>query len=671
MKVKNKKIKERIDSLRQITEEHNRRYYIDNKPVISDFEFDLLMSELSSLEKNYPEFQSNNSPVAKVGSDLTQADRSQFVQTEHKYPMLSLGNTYEKEELYAFNERVTKLLGDGAEYVCELKIDGSAISLTYSEGSLIKSVTRGDGTKGDDITRNIRAIPSIPQKLSGNGYPEYFEIRGEIFMPWHSFNRLNQERFESEEELFANPRNAAAGSLKLLDSSVVSQRGLDSILYHLIAENIPFTTHYQVLKAAGDWGLPVSPFTKLCKSIDEVFEYLEKWDKKRKELPYPTDGVVIKVNSLEQQKKLGFTSKTPRWATAYKFMPERALTKVLSLDFQVGRTGAVTPVANLAPVLLSGTVVKRASLHNYDQIKLLDVHINDFVYVEKGGEIIPKIIEVELSKRVGDQREIVFPEYCPDCGTRLVRKEEEAKHYCPNSSGCPTQIKASLLHFTSRKAMDILAGEATIEQLYNLGFVKKASDFYTLTKENLLRLEGWKERSAERFLESLQKSKSTPFERVLYALGIRYIGETTARILARHFGNIDALISAKREDLIDVNEIGEILVNSVLEFFSISENRNLIEKLRSTGIRMEAETTTSSTVSLLSGMTFVVSGVFSVSRDELKEKIEKHGGKITSSVSSKTSFLVAGESPGDSKIKKAEELKIKIISEEDIEKMIQ
>lgn len=671
MKARDKKVIEKINLLRKEIEEHNRKYYVENNPVISDFEYDMLMEELASLERAYPELSNVNSPTNRVGSDISTSEKLQFVQTEHRSPMLSLSNTYEKEEILSFNDRIVKLLNDEVEYVCELKIDGSAISLTYSNGELVRAVTRGDGNRGDDITRNVLEIPSIPSKLAGSGYPGFFEIRGEIFMPWDSFNKLNEERFSFEEELFANPRNAAAGSLKLLDPSEVSKRGLESILYHLISEDIPVKTHAEMLKSAAGWGLPVSPHTRICKSVNEIFNYLDYWDEKRKELPYPTDGVVIKVNNLEQQKRLGFTAKSPRWATAFKFKAERALTRIISLDYQVGRTGAVTPVANLAPVLLSGTMVKRASLHNHDQIQLLDLHINDYVYVEKGGEIIPKIVSVEPSMRSADPIHISFPEFCPDCGTRLVKREEEAKHYCPNTKGCPTQIKAALLHFTGRKAMDILAGEATIEQLFQKGFIRRPSDFYKLSKENLLELEGWKEKSAQRFLQSLERSKSTPFSKVLFALGIRYIGETTAKNLASHFINIDNLIAASPEELLEVEEVGEILVGSLSEYFADPENISLVRELESFGIRMEEEKKAPLNGTLpLAGLTFVVSGVFSVSRDQIKSDIERNGGKVTSAVSQKTSFLIAGDAPGENKIKQAGKLNVKIISEREFEMMI-
>jgi DNA ligase (NAD+) len=669
MKEKDRKVKDRIALLRNAIEEHNKRYYVENKPVISDFEYDLLISELTSLEAAYPQFRSDSSPANQVGSDLD-LNRSEFSQVRHKYPMLSLSNTYDKTELLSFNERVIKLISSNVQYVCELKIDGSAISLTYSDGRLSKAVTRGDGTTGDDITRNIKMVASIPVSLSGSGYPSEFEIRGEVFMPWESFDKLNEAKSSNGEDLFANPRNAAAGSLKLLDSTIVSERGLESILYHFISDDNIFKTHYEALLTVKDWGLPVSPHTRLCNSIEEVMEYLDYWDGMRRSLPYPTDGVVIKVNDLSQQKILGFTSKSPRWATAYKFKAEQAITRLLSVDYQVGRTGAVTPVANLEPVLLSGTIVKRASLHNADQIKLLDLHINDYVYVEKGGEIIPKIVSVDKGKRDKDSSAVSFPEFCPDCGTRLIKEEEEARHYCLNSKGCPTQIKAGLLHFTGRKAMDILAGEATIEQLYSRGFVRKVSDLYKLDKSQLLELDGWKEKSAKRFLDSLEHSKSTPFGRVLFALGIRYIGETTAKNLAAYFGNIDRLAAATKEELLMVDEIGEIMVTSILDYFADKDNLLLISELKENGLVMEEAPDSRQSGDRLSGLVFVISGVFSRPREEIKNIIETNSGKVSTSVSSNTDYLLAGNNPGDSKVKKAEELEVKIISEEEFEKML-
>ncbi|NTV19180.1 MAG: NAD-dependent DNA ligase LigA, partial [Bacteroidales bacterium] len=573
-------------------------------------------------------------------------------------------------ELYAFNERIVKSVESQVNYVCELKIDGSAISLSYYNGRLVRAVTRGDGTTGDDVTSNVKKIKSLPQSLKGSGYPVEFEIRGEIFMPWSSFDEINKKREENEEQLFANPRNAAAGSLKLLDPRIVEERGLETILYHFVSEEKIADSHYEVLQMAGKWGLPVSEHTKVCKNMDEVIDYLNYWDNERKKLPYPTDGVVIKVNDLELQKTLGFTSKSPRWATAYKFKAEQSLTKLLSIDYQVGRTGAVTPVANLEPVLLSGTVVKRASLHNLDQMSLMDIHISDYVYVEKGGEIIPKITGVELSMRDKDAKTPKFPEFCPDCGTKLVREESEAKHFCPNSELCPTQIKAKFLHFSGRKAMNILIGEATIDQLYNLNLIRNLPDIFRLTADDLMTMDGWKERSALRFLESLEESKKSPFFKVLFALGIRYIGENSAKSLANHFGNIDNLISASKEDLTEVGDIGEVMAQSVSDYFSSPGNLNVIKELKEIGLNFENIEKKEILSEKLKGCTVVVSGNFSIQREEIKKMVELHSGKNGSSVTSKTTYLLTGEKPGPEKIQKANSLGIKTITEEEFFKLI-
>lgn len=673
MKKNTENIAARIEQLRNIIDEHNRRYYIDNLPVISDFEYDILINELQTLEKKYPEYKSDTSPTVRVGSDISaSAAQSEFSQKLHKYPMLSLSNTYDKEELIAFNERVVKAAGVDVEYVCELKIDGSAISLTYYKGELKDAVTRGDGEKGDIVTENILNTRSVPRFLKGSGYPDEFEIRGEIFMPWSAFDRLNKSREENEEQLFANPRNAAAGSLKLLDSSMVKERGLEAILYHYISDENRFSNHSEALEAVKSWGLPVSGHTVICRSIEEVYSFLDLWDVERKKLPYPTDGVVIKVNNLQLQSKLGYTAKSPRWATAYKFKAERALTRLTSIDYQVGRTGAITPVANLEPVLLSGTIVKRASLHNLDQIELLDIHMNDYVYVEKGGEIIPKITGVELSKRDNLALRPVFPENCPDCGTALTRDESEARHYCPNFISCPTQLKASLLHFCSRKAMNILAGDATIEQLYNKGFVKTISDFYKLSAGELLQLDGWKERSAERFLKSIADSAKAPFHKVLFSLGIRHVGETTAKSLASHFENIDNLASASKEELVQVDDVGVKMAESILGYFSGDVAKRIITELKEAGLQFSQQRAAGNTKSeLLLNQSIVISGNFSLSRDEVKKLIKEHSGKNSGSVSSKTSFLLAGEEPGPSKIQKAKSLGIKIVNEEEFMKLIE
>ena len=667
----------RIQELREVLREANRQYYVENSPTLSDYEFDMLLKELEALEKEYPEFMSPDSPTQHVGSDI----KKEFEQFPHRYPMLSLGNTYDISEVQAFADRATKGIGNSFTYSCELKFDGTAICLTYRNGRLFRALTRGDGTVGDDVTRNVRHISNIPQQLSvPQGFtptaqrpypwPDEFEIRGEIYMPWSAFDRLNEERLKDEEQPFANPRNAASGSLKLIDSRQVANRGLECTLYHMLGENLPFTTHDQALKAASDWGLPVSDKRRICRSIEEIEGFINHWDTERKNLPYATDGIVIKVNELPYQEELGYTSKFPRWAVAYKFKAEQALTKLISIDYQVGRTGAVTPVANLEPVQLSGTIVKRASLHNADQMEQLDIHIGDYVYVEKGGEIIPKITGVELSQRGADVTLPHFPAFCPDCGTALIKDEEEAKSFCPNQTGCPTQIKGRLVHFLSRKAMNVIAGDATVDQLFNKALVWNVADFYDLTKELLLTLEGWKERSAERFLKSLQESRKVGFDRVLFALGIRYVGETTARSVARHFGNIDAIMNATKEELLNVDDVGEVIAESIIEFFSEEANRDIVSRLKEAGLRFEADAAPEQLSAELEGKTIVISGNFSISRDEMKALITAHGGKNSGSISGKTSFLLAGEKAGPEKLKKAEVLGVSIISEEEFRQMI-
>ena len=661
----------RILELRGIIGEANRRYYVDNAPTLSDRDFDFLMKELEALEREYPEFDSPDSPTHHVGSDIDGTVQKEFAQYPHKHPMLSLGNTYDIAEVTEFSERASRLLeGKSFTYSCELKFDGTAICLTYRKGRLARALTRGDGQVGDDVTANVRKIKNIPQYLKGGGYPEEFEIRGEIYMPYEAFDRLNEERERDEEQPFANPRNAASGSLKLLDSAEVAKRGLECTLYHLVGENLPFRTHSEALDAALSWGLPVSDCRRICRNIGEIQDYINYWDTERRGLPFATDGIVIKVNQLDYQKELGYTSKFPRWAVAYKFKAEQALTQVKSIDYQVGRTGAVTPVANLEPVLLSGTTVKRASLHNEDQMRLLDIRIGDYVYVEKGGEIIPKITSVELSMRNAALKAPEFPRVCPDCGSPLVKDEDEAKWFCPNREGCPTQIKGRLVHFVSRKAMNILAGDATIDQLYNLSLVKSPADFYTLDKASLLRLEGWKDKMAERFLKSIDSSRSTPFENVLFALGIRYVGETTAKVIARHFGNVDAIAAASLDELRQTEDVGEVIAESVYNFFRKDANINDIARLREAGIRMEAEKAGVAT-DALAGAAIVITGTYSVSRDRMKKIIEENGGKASSSISSKTSFVLAGEKPGPEKMKKAAELGVKVISEEEFFSMLQ
>ncbi len=673
----------RVQELRDIITEANRMYYVENSPTLSDYEFDMLLKELEALEKEFPELVTEDSPTRKVGSDLKASDKKkEFEQYPHRYPMLSLGNTYDISEVQSFADRAAKGIGNSFTYSCELKFDGTAICLTYRNGKLFRALTRGDGTVGDDVTANVRNISNIPQELKvpagfiptlidPQPWPEEFEIRGEIYMPWSAFDRLNEERVRDEEQPFANPRNAASGSLKLIDSSLVANRGLECTLYHMLGEDLHFQTHDQALKAAASWGLPISDKRKICRSIEEIEDFISFWDTERKTLPFATDGIVIKINELPYQEELGYTAKFPRWAVAYKFKAEQALTRLLSIDYQVGRTGAVTPVANLEPVQLSGTVVKRASLHNADQMQILDIHIGDYVYVEKGGEIIPKITGVELSQRGSDVTMPEFPEFCPDCGTKLIRDEQEAKSFCPNQSGCPTQIKGRLVHFLSRKAMNVIAGDATIEQMYNKALVWNPADFYELQKEHLLTLEGWKEKSAERFLKSIEDSKNVPFERVLFALGIRYVGETTAKAVAKAFGNIDAIIKATEEELLNVDDVGQVIAESIYAFFRDEVNLETVHRLKAAGLKFEADIKDEKVSDVLKGKTIVISGNFSVSRDEIKTLIVSHGGKNSGSISGRTSFLLAGEKPGPEKIKKAESLGTPIISEDEFRKMIE
>ncbi len=686
MTMEKEQAKIRINLLRETLIEANRRYYVDNAPTMSDYEFDMLLKELEALEKEWPELITPDSPTQHVGSDLRTPAREvsakkEFEQYPHRYPMLSLGNTYDITEVQAFADRASKSIGNAFTYSCELKFDGTAICLTYRDGRLFRALTRGDGTVGDDVTENVRQISNIPQELkvpadftpslySTTPWPEEFEIRGEIYMPWAAFERLNEERLANDEQPFANPRNAASGSLKLLDSNEVADRGLECTLYHVLGEDLPFETHDQALEAAHSWGLPVSDKRKKCRNIDEIEAFITYWDTERKVLPFATDGIVIKVNELPYQEELGYTAKFPRWAVAYKFKAEQALTRLVSIDYQIGRTGAVTPVANLEPVRLSGTVVKRASLHNHEQMQILDIHIGDYVYVEKGGEIIPKITGVESSKRKEDVVLPVFPDRCPDCGSPLIKDEEEAKSFCPNTTGCPTQIKGRLVHFLSRKAMNVIAGDATVEQMYNKALVWNIADFYELTKEHLLTLEGWKEKSAERFLKSLEESRKVPFDRVLYALGIRYVGETTAKSLARHYGSIDALAKATLEELRNVDDIGGVIAESVYGFFLDETNLETISRLKQAGLQFEMTEGSKQVSEALKGMTIVISGNFSISRDEMKALITSHGGKNSGSVSGKTSYLLAGEKAGPEKLKKAEALGIKVISETELYEMI-
>ena len=667
----------RINELKLTLIEASRKYYVENSPIMSDYDFDMLLKELERLEAMYPEYASEDSPTRQVGSDR----QKEFMQYPHRYPMLSLGNTYDIIEVQAFAERAAKSIGHAFTYSCELKFDGTAICLTYRNGKLFRALTRGDGAVGDDVTANVKRISNIPLRLtvpSGfistadkpQPWPEEFEIRGEIYMPWAAFERLNEERVKDEDQPFANPRNAASGSLKLLDSKEVANRGIECTLYHMLGENLPFATHEDALDAAESWGLPVSDKRKICRSIEEIEDFITYWDTERKNLPYATDGIVIKVNELPYQQELGYTAKFPRWAVAYKFKAEQALTKLLSIDYQVGRTGAVTPVANLEPVQLSGTVVKRASLHNADQMQILDIHIGDYVYVEKGGEIIPKITGVELSQRTPEVTLPHFPEKCPDCGTPLIKDQEEAKSFCPNQTGCPTQIKGRLVHFLSRKAMNVIAGDATIEQLFNLALVWNVADFYELTKEHLLRLEGWKERSADRFLKSLEESKKVPFERVLYALGIRYVGEATAKSVARHYGNVDAIMAASVQELLNVEDVGQVIAESIYDFFADESNKEIVSRLKGVGLQFESTGAPKQGSAALEGKTIVISGNFSISRDEMKALIVAYGGKNSGSISGKTAFLLAGDKPGPEKIKKAESLGVSIISEDEFRSMI-
>lgn len=661
-------IHKKILSLREKLSDHNYKYYVLSQPTISDYEYDLMLKELEKLEKEYPEFYDSNSPTARVGSDKD----NKFQQVKHDYPMLSLGNTYNFDELKEFDKRIKKLIDDENyfEYVCELKFDGAAISLQYRKGEFIRAVTRGDGEQGDEVTENIKTIKSIPLKLKHLEYPEQFEIRGEVYMSHKVFNNLNNERIELGETPFANPRNAASGTLKMKNSSDVANRKLDAFLYYLLGDNLPSGSHYKNLLKAKEWGFKISENTKKVKSIDEVFEYINYWDKKRKELPYDIDGIVIKVDSIQLQNKLGYTGKSPRWAISYKFKAERVSTKLKGITYQVGRTGAITPVAELEPVLLAGTTVKRASLHNADIIKELDVRINDIVFVEKGGEIIPKIVAVDLSARSSLSEETVYAENCPACNSKLIRIDGEALHYCLNSNACPPQIKGKMEHFVSRKAMDINCGEATINALYNTGHLNTIADFYELSYDDIYNLEGFKEKSTNKLLNSIENSKNIPFERVLYALGIRFVGSTVAKVLAKHFRQIDELINASIDELTEVNEIGQRIAESVFEFLRDESNLSIIYKLKDAGLQfsMKNEDTEKN---LLKGTKFVISGTFKkYSRDELKLLIEKYGGKNTSSVSKSTDYFLAGEKVGPSKLQKVDQFGIPIINEESFLKMI-
>jgi len=661
--------RERVEWLRREINEHNRRYYVLNHPVISDYEYDILVKELENLEKMFPELTTEDSPTKKVGSDIIR----EFVQYEHKYPMLSLSNTYSEEELDEFHRKVSEVVNDNVQYVCEPKYDGASISLVYENGHLLRALTRGDGYVGDDVTQNVKTIKSIPLSLKKNNYPEEFIVRGEILMSRPVFNELNRERAAEGLPLFANPRNAAAGTLKLLDPNIVAQRKLDCILYYLLGENLPCETHFDNLMKIKTWGFIIPETLKLCNGIEEVKSFIKFWEEGRKSLIYDTDGVVVKVNLLSLQKKLGSTAKSPKWAIAYKYKAEQVLTRLLSVDFQIGRTGIVTPVANLEPVVLGGTTVKRASLYNADQIELLDLHYNDMVYVEKGGEIIPKITGVDRSKRTPYSKKVEFIKKCPECGTELMRMENEANYFCPNYLHCPPQIKGRIEHFISRKAMNIEGlGEETIDMLYNAGLVRNIADLYELKKEQLVKLERMGDKSASNIIASIENSKKAPYHKVIYALGIRHVGETIAKILAQHFRDIDSLMSAGMEELTSINEIGPKIASSIINYFSDKENREIIERLKSYGIKLSAEEKASTQKEgKLSGKTIVISGIFSKhSREEYKEMIEKHGGKNASSVTNNTSFILAGENMGQSKKEKAEELGIPIITEDEFLKML-
>lgn len=658
-------VKDKIEELRATLHRHNHNYYVLNTPEVSDVEFDRMMHELQKLEEEHPEYYDENSPSVRVGSDLNK----NFTQVPHKYPMLSLANTYSEEEVADFYDRVYKALNEDFEICCELKYDGTSISLTYENGKLIRAVTRGDSEKGDDVTDNVKTIRTIPLVLHGDTYPSSFEIRGEILMPWTVFEELNKEREDKEEPLFANPRNAASGTLKLQNSSIVASRKLDAYLYYLLGDRLPHNGHYENLHEAVKWGFKISEATRKCSSPEEVFQFINYWNVERKNLPVATDGIVLKVNNLLQQKNLGFTAKSPRWAIAYKFQAERALTRLNKVTYQVGRTGAVTPVANLEPVQLSGTTVKRASLHNADIIEGLDLHIGDMVYVEKGGEIIPKITGVDSAAREFMSGEkVIFITYCPECGSKLVRYESEAAHYCPNETACPPQIKGKIEHFISRKAMNMDGlGPETVDLFYRLGLIKNTADLYRLTVDDIKDLDRMGMKSAENIINGINNSKEVPFERVIFALGIRFIGETVAKKIARSFASIDEIAKANLETLISIDEIGEKIARSIQNYFSNASNRELIERLKEVGLQLyRTETDAGNYSDKLAGKSIVISGVFThFSRDEYKEMIERNGGKNVGSISSKTSFVLAGENMGPAKLEKAAKLGIKIISEDE------
>ncbi len=687
--------KKKIEQLTKELNEHNYKYYVLDKPSISDFQFDQMLNELIALEKEFPELLSPESPSQRVGGQITKT----FKAVKHKYPMMSLGNTYSREELKDFDERVRKTLDHNYEYVCELKFDGLSIGLTYKDGKLFQAVTRGDGVQGDEVTTNVKTIRSIPLDLGKGDYPEEFEVRGEIYMPLKSFEKINKdiekqmiEDGYNEEEIFEkllkNPRNAASGTIKMQDSKVVAKRNLDCFLYALLADDLNIDSHFAALKKLKQWGFKVSEHVKCCKSMDQVFEYIDFWEKERTKLPFEIDGIVIKINSFEEQRLLGFTAKSPRWAISYKYKAESVSTKLLSVSYQVGRTGAITPVANLQPVFLAGTTVKRASLHNADQIEKLGLHTGDYIFVEKGGEIIPKITAVDLKKREKNSKKIKYIDVCPECGTALVRKEEEANHYCPNEAGCPPQIKGKIEHFISRKAMNIDSlGEGKVEMLFDNELIRNPADLYKLKHSQLLGLEkvfeneegekprkvSLQEKSVQKILAGIEASREVPFERVLYAIGIRYVGETVAKKLALHFKNMDAIMNASEEELIMADEIGDKIAESLISFFKEKKHVKMIEQLRDAGLKMEISESAQpkKLSSKLEGCSFVVSGTFAnFSRDGIKEVIEQHGGKTQSGVSAKTNFLLAGDEAGPSKLEKAKKLNVKIIDEGEFQKMI-
>lgn len=661
--------RQRIIQLRKELHEHNYKYYVLNSPDISDFEFDTLMHELQDLEARHPDMADPNSPSQRVGSDLNQ----EFTQVEHKYPMLSLANTYSHQDVREWYESVKRGLGgDDFEVCCEMKYDGLSISLTYVDGKLVRGVTRGDGVRGDDVTANVKTIRCIPLVLPGTGYPHEFEIRGEILMPWKVFERLNAEREAAEEPLFANPRNAASGTLKSQNSRLVASRQLDSYLYYLLGEDLPSDGHYENLQAAASWGFKISQGMKKVKTLEDIYAYIDYWDSERKNLPVATDGIVLKVNSLRQQRQLGFTAKSPRWAIAYKFKAERALTRLDRVTYQVGRTGAVTPVANMEPVQLAGTTVRRATLNNEDFIRRFDLHLGDYVYVEKGGEIIPKIVGVDISRRPADAQPVTFITHCPECGAELVRYEGEAAHYCPNDTACPPQIKGRIEHFIARKAMNIDSlGPETVDEYYRRGLIHNIADLYDIRVEDIS-AGSTKLRSAQKIVKAIEESKNVPFERVVFALGIRFVGETSARLIARHFGDIDSLMGASLQQLLEIEGIGEVMAGSVMGYFANDTNRAIVERLRGYGLQMQTATAEGEGSSdILAGKSIVISGVFTHhSRDEYKALIERNGGKNVGSISGKTSFILAGDNMGPSKLQKAEKLGVAIVDEDTFLKMI-